>query len=133
MDLIGHLVALNELPAARMTCYDDCLQARKGFLASKLTKDFVDNIERRNPIVLYGVPTHSPTFGRLVTVPIQFVGREHIAAVASMIRCKARCNDDRILERLSEKSGTESMPEIVVSIAPLPMNYDKRTGDPIIF
>ena len=105
MDLIGHLVALNELPAAKMTCYDDCLQARKGFLASKLTKDFVDNIERRNPIVLYGVPTHSPTFGDCVTVPIQFVGREIMRQLPPWIRCKARCNDDRILERLSEKSG----------------------------
>jgi hypothetical protein len=46
MSPIGHFVTLNKLPAAGMTRYDDHLQVWKGILTSKLSNDFIDNIER---------------------------------------------------------------------------------------
>ena len=46
MNLIGHFVTLNKLPAAGMTRYDDYFQVWKRILTSKLGNDFVDNIER---------------------------------------------------------------------------------------
>src|SRR5512139_4104465 len=101
MSLVGHLVALNKLPAAGMTCYDDHFQVCESIFASEFANDFIDNIERRNSVVINGMSAHSPPVGRLLAIPIQFVSRQRIAAVAHMIGGKSRCDDDCILEGAS--------------------------------
>ena len=101
--LIRHLVTVGELPASRMSREHDGLEIRKHRLVRRLLQDLVGEVVRRVIFPsLSAIPPErqlSPLQGQL-----DLVGGQRVLT-ARLSRRKARCDDERVVERVREKCG----------------------------
>ena len=126
--LVGHRVALSELPAGRMSADDDGREIRKEVLPGELAQQVVGDVERcRRGTGTPGSPGRPPPAAS--ASPVCFTRGERIAATAAIIGGEARRDDDRALQRSRQERGGQRMAVVVVRITPGAMDEDEGAGD----
>ena len=122
MDLIGHLVAGDELPARRVSGDHDGLEVGEDALVGEFAEQFVGEIVGGQLLVADGDPARAPAIatagpvdlllGQLIVAPAGFggePGRDH----------------DGVLERSSQEGRRQPRPEVIVGVAAGAMNQDE--------
>src|SRR5439155_7586424 len=129
VDLVGHLVPVGELTARRVSRCEDGLQVGECGLSSDSSKDRVGEVIRRQLAVLVRRPARSPAVA--VARPADLV-RGELILTAAAFGCKARRDDDRILELARQECGGDGGAEVVVGVAARAVNHDHRAGDLLV-
>src|SRR6185437_3336535 len=117
--LVRHLVARRELSARRVSSYDDMPEVRKVLPVRELAHDLIDEIERREIRIGRRDASRSPAVTSLG--PHHFVRCRLVLASGEVWR-----DDDRVVERVREKSRRRSGLEVMIRIAVGAMDHDER-------
>ena len=130
MHLVRHLVAVHELASGGVPGNDNRLQIGKDVLLDQSAQDLVGEVERGERRVVAGHAARAPAVA--AARPVDFVGRQLVAAAAGVVRGEPRRDDKRIVERAGEKGGGERGAEVMVGIAAGAVNHDQRARQPIV-
>src|SRR6266508_4416120 len=114
-----------------MSADDDALQIREDFLARQLPQDLVSDVERCDRSVADRRAPRAPGVGA-AAAPVDLVGRQRVAAAASLVRGETWRYDDRVLERSGEKCSREGVAKIVVGVAAGTVHHDERARNPVV-